>query len=293
MKAYLKQKNNFGLQNFAKMYLTLLNGTGFVFNVDDYMELRSKHRIMGAPVGTANTKGWSPNQSTLPVELSIFETQLLLEENIAKLVDKSQDLKAKLTAEKQKEHKADFETRLLGQEEALKSEKLRETKRYMDKILAGKRNKLLKQGKKEIAEALTEDDVLKKMSENFKFDRQNALVEVPCEHLKDHSAQIVPGPIVNVSSLKYRIFKDLWKRGKYVTSGDAFGADFLVYPGDPLIYHASHIVIIHESPIIKPLEMVAKVRLSVIVNKSCVFAYENENDGEIHYQTVTWYNPSK
>jgi len=65
------------------MYLTLLNGTGFVFNVDgklynylrkqfytnstfisDYMELRSKHRIMGAPVGTANTKGWSPNQSS-------------------------------------------------------------------------------------------------------------------------------------------------------------------------------------------------------------------------------------
>jgi len=30
----------------------------------DYMELRSKHRIMGAPVGTANTKGWSPNQSS-------------------------------------------------------------------------------------------------------------------------------------------------------------------------------------------------------------------------------------
>ncbi|KAI8037773.1 hypothetical protein M5D96_009274 [Drosophila gunungcola] len=157
------------------MFLTLLNGTGFVFNVDDYMELRSKHRIMGAPVGTANTKGWSPNQSTA---------------------------------------------------------------------------------------ALTAQDVLKEMSDNFKFDRQNALVEVPCEHLKKHSAKLVTGPLVNINSLKYRIFKDLWMRGNFVTSGDAFGADFLVYPGDPLIYHASHIVIVQDAPLIKPLELVAKFRES-------------------------------
>jgi len=99
---------------------------------------------------------------------------------------------------------------------------------------------------------------------------------------------------VHTNSLKYRVFKDLWRRGKYVTSGDAFGADFLVYPGDPMIYHASHIVILHEQPVIKPLELIAKVRLSVIVNKSCVFAYEMENnEEEIHYQTVAWCNLGK
>ncbi|XP_052848515.1 LOW QUALITY PROTEIN: tRNA-splicing endonuclease subunit Sen34 [Drosophila gunungcola] len=275
------------------MFLTLLNGTGFVFNVDDYMELRSKHRIMGAPVGTANTKGWSPNQSTLPVELSKFETQLVLDENIAMLVNKSQSLKARPTEEKLKEYKNDFECQLLGQKKSLKAEKLRETERYMDKILMGKRNKLRKLGKDEMAAALTAQDVLKEMSDNFKFDRQNALVEVPCEHLKKHSAKLVTGPLVNINSLKYRIFKDLWMRGNFVTSGDAFGADFLVYPGDPLIYHASHIVIVQDAPLIKPLELVAKVRLSVIVNKRCVFAYENDNSDEIHYQTVAWCNPCK
>lgn len=90
----------------------------------------------------------------LPVELSKFETQLLLDENIAKLVDKSKDLKAKPTAEKLEECKADFESRLLGQEEALKTEKLRETERYMDKILTGKRKKLLKQGKNELGKRI-------------------------------------------------------------------------------------------------------------------------------------------
>ncbi|XP_020798212.1 tRNA-splicing endonuclease subunit Sen34 [Drosophila serrata] len=275
------------------MILTLLNGTGFVFNVNDYMELRSKHRVMGAPVGTANTKGWSPNQSTLPVELTKFETQLLLDEHIAQLVDKSQALKAPPTPEKLQEFQADFESRLESQEASLKKEKLRETERYMDKILTGKRNKLLKQGNNDKAASLTAEDVLKEMSDNFKFDRQNALVELTCEHLKEHSGELISEPLVDLNSLKYRIFKDLWKKGKFVTSGDAFGADFLVYPGDPLIYHASHIVIVQDTPVIKPLELVTKVRLSVIVNKSCVFAYESEDSKEIQYQTVSWCNPSK
>ncbi|KAH8264782.1 hypothetical protein KR038_000767 [Drosophila bunnanda] len=275
------------------MILTLLNGTGFVFNVNDYMELRSKHRIMGAPVGTANTKGWCPNQSTLPVELTKFETQLLLDEHIAQLVDKSQALKGPPTPEKQQEYQTDFESRLVDQEASLKKEKLRETERYMDKILTGKRNKLLKQGNVEKAASLTPEDVLKEISDNFKFDRQNALVELTCEHLRKHSGELISGPLVDLNSLKYRIFKDLWKREKFVTSGDAFGADFLVYPGDPLIYHASHIVIVQDTPVIKPLELVAKVRLSVIVNKSCVFAYESEESKEIQYQTVSWCNPSK
>ncbi|XP_017040306.1 uncharacterized protein LOC108087454 isoform X2 [Drosophila ficusphila] len=230
------------------------------------------------------------NLTALPVELTKFETQLILDENIAKLVDKSQALKNPPTEDELENYKTDFESRLEGQKEALKTEKLRETERYMEKILMGKRKKLIKQGKNEMAAALTAEDVLKEMSDSFKFDRQNALVEVPCEHLEKHSARIVSGPIVNVMSLKYRIFKDLWKQGTFVTSGDAFGADFLVYPGDPLIYHASHIVIIQDTPTIKPLDLVAKVRLSVIVNKGCVFAYKNENDEEIRYQSVAWCN---
>lgn len=102
-------------------------------------------------------------------------------------------------------------------------------------------------------------------------------------------------PLADVS-LKYLVFRDFWLKGKYVTCGDAFGADFLIYPGDPLLYHASHIVILMESSKIKPLDLVAKVRLSVIVNKHCVFAYLDEDEAvqgagsepKIVYQTVLW-----
>ncbi|BFF96542.1 tRNA-splicing endonuclease subunit Sen34 [Drosophila madeirensis] len=276
------------------MYLTLLNGTGFVFSVDDYMELRSKHRLMGALVGTANTKGWSINQSTLPVELTKFETQLILDEGLALLVNKSKSLGASPTPKELEEYRSELDKRLEGQANALKSEKLRETERYMDKILLGKRNKLLKQGLATKAGALVSEDVLKEVADNFEFDLQNALVEVPCEHLIKHTAQIVPEPLVDTSCARYRIFRDLWLRGKFVTSGEAFGADFLVYPGDPLIYHASHIVIVQSTSLIRPLDLIAKVRLSVIVNKSCVFAHAHEKRGKgITYQTVAWCNPSK
>lgn len=37
--------------------------------------------------------------------------------------------------------------------------------------------------------------------------------------------------------LRYKTFKDLWERGYYVTSGEKFGGDFLVYPG---IYYTSY-----------------------------------------------------
>lgn len=107
-------------------------------------------------------------------------------------------------------------------------------------------------------------------------------------------AELCAEPVFDANSLKYRVFRDLWKRGKFITPGDAFGADFLVYPGDPLLYHASHIVIIQRTPAVRPLELISKVRLSVIVNKSCVFAYEGTGEArEIAYQTISWCNPSK
>jgi len=151
--------------------------------------------------------------------------------------------------------------------------------------------------------------VLQEIANNFVFESQNALVELPCSHTTNHCknpvdfhpfinvltdicyfvvAQLCIEPVYDTKSVKYSVFLDLWRRGKFVTSGEAFGADFLVYPGDPLLYHASHIVIILESPVIRPLELICKVRLSVTVKKDCVFAYKQTDESNIFYQTVKW-----
>ena len=49
-------------------------------------------------------------------------------------------------------------------------------------------------------------------------------------------------PKTPAEELRLLTFRELRKRGFYVTSGDKFGADFLAYPGDPLLFHAKFVV---------------------------------------------------
>ena len=82
----------------------------------------------------------------MPVELSPLETRLLVEEGIATLVSKSQQLLKPLNDEEVKKYQENFEQRINQQAESLKDEKLKESEKNIDKIMAGKRKKLLKQG---------------------------------------------------------------------------------------------------------------------------------------------------
>lgn len=86
-------------------------------------------------------------RAALPVELTKCETQLLLDQGVATLVSKSAALTASPDPEMLQTYRLNFEAGLLQQADALKAEKLRETERHVDKILKGKRNKLLKLGK--------------------------------------------------------------------------------------------------------------------------------------------------
>lgn len=38
-------------------------------------------------------------------------------------------------------------------------------------------------------------------------------------------------PTTEEEILRYKVFKDIWEEGYFVTSGEKFGCDFLAYPG--------------------------------------------------------------
>ncbi|XP_061398332.1 tRNA-splicing endonuclease subunit Sen34-like [Musca vetustissima] len=235
----------------------------------------------------------------MPVELTPWETRLLVEENLAILVSKKTSLLKEETEEERQKYQEELEQRLSQQEEALKDEKLKQSQGNIDKIMAGKRKKLLKQGVPEKDINLDPQEILKEIRQGLKFERKNALLDIPCAHPEIHESHLVTFSDSD-TSLEYQVFRDLWSRGKFVTCGDAFGADFLIYPGDPLQYHASHVVILLENGTMKALELVANVRLSVMVNKLCMVAYFDEDDDDdegservvgqrkIIYQTITW-----
>ncbi|XP_036326553.1 tRNA-splicing endonuclease subunit Sen34-like isoform X2 [Rhagoletis pomonella] len=282
-----------------KITLTLLNGTGYVFRVDDYITLRRKHRIVGALVGTCSIRGWSANDCTLPLELTPHETRFLVERGIAQLVSKQESLLRVPEASELVQYHEQLEAGFTAQAETLKAQKLRETERNISNILAGKRKKLLREGVAEADIKLDAAQILQEIADNFVFDRKNAQLEIACAHPQPLVNKTVEPPSIE-NPLKYQVFSEFWTRGYYVTAGDSFGADFLLYPGDPLQYHASHIVVLLKTPVVEPLHLITKVRLSVIVNKICIFAYfvsEEEGDDamdgagsdrKVHYQTVRW-----
>ena len=101
-------------------------------------------------------------------------------------------------------------------------------------------------------------------------------------------------------AIRSATFKFLWKAGFYLTAGDKFGADFLAYPGDPVLFHASYVVICYEyegSDIltINENELVAKCRLGTAVKKTIILSYfdkggsvKNDKSEEVKFKVLKW-----
>uniref|UniRef100_A0A1A8LPH7 tRNA-splicing endonuclease subunit Sen34 n=3 Tax=Nothobranchius TaxID=28779 RepID=A0A1A8LPH7_9TELE len=87
---------------------------------------------------------------------------------------------------------------------------------------------------------------------------------------------------------RYLVFRDLWGRGFFLTSAGKFGGDFLVYPGDPLRFHAHFIAIclsLDES--VSLLDILAAARLGCNVKKTVLLCSPAPN-GPVHYTSVQW-----
>lgn len=95
----------------------------------------------------------------------------------------------------------------------------------------------------------------------------------------------------HLEPVNYRVFCDLWEKGHWITFGATFGGDFLVYPGEPFHFHASHIIHVlteDEAKSISIPTFITRTRLSVSVKKFCTFVYLDNETNELCYQTVQW-----
>ncbi|XP_071804783.1 uncharacterized protein [Asterias amurensis] len=88
--------------------------------------------------------------------------------------------------------------------------------------------------------------------------------------------------------LRYKIFKDLWETGYYLTSGCKFGGDFLVYPGDPFLYHSYFIAVcIPYQRFLSPLDLITYGRLATNVKKTVIICSINGDDDAV-YTSLQW-----
>uniref|UniRef100_A0A5K3EY11 tRNA-intron lyase n=1 Tax=Mesocestoides corti TaxID=53468 RepID=A0A5K3EY11_MESCO len=97
------------------------------------------------------------------------------------------------------------------------------------------------------------------------------------------------GPVTIESAvLRCKVFQSLWSKGFYITCSAAkLGGNFLVYQGDPLFHHASHIVtVLTPHSRISLSRLSASLRIANSVRKVLVLATA-DND-EVVYTSMYW-----
>lgn len=96
-------------------------------------------------------------------------------------------------------------------------------------------------------------------------------------------------PQTEEENLRYRVFKDLWEKNYYVTNGEKFGGDFLVYPSDPIMFHAQFIVHCQKrSEDLSVNDIISVCRVGCNVRKTQVFASFSPDGETINYQSLQW-----
>lgn len=93
-------------------------------------------------------------------------------------------------------------------------------------------------------------------------------------------------------ALRQTVFRDLHAKGYYMSCGAKFGADFLAYAGEPLLYHASlAVIVMNENDEVTAHDVIALGRLGDATKKRTVLAYvQNTPDDNcrVKYVGIQW-----
>jgi len=290
------------------MDVQILNNTGFVWNKEHVRALREKHRIIGSAIGFT-PKTFNIN---LPFILMPVEIQLLKEKKIIKLykVDCSEPPSQDKMSRAFDYQEQSYQTQI----DEFKEERIARIHGMAEKIVEGKRKKMLQEARKKrktdddsdpIAEFEPEPVVDKELVINQEIasikpitrDMQviQTLTEEPWmdDEEKKNANWFYPyqDPL---SRCRMFTFKDLWNNNYYISEGSKFGGDFLVYCGDPVKYHAKYIVICLKSSEEMRLvtesegrvqDLVARCRLGTGVKKVILFSWLE--GAEVRYKSLT------
>uniref|UniRef100_A0A1B0DJ44 tRNA-splicing endonuclease subunit Sen34 n=1 Tax=Phlebotomus papatasi TaxID=29031 RepID=A0A1B0DJ44_PHLPP len=272
--------------------LNLIGNRGFLFNGNDYLTLRTEHRIVGNLIGCDVNNPRSTAIGGLPAIFSPIEVRFLVEKGFA-VIRNTSDLKQPPTEEISQQYSKFLDNQLQEQREILRKRKISELQDNLEKIVQGKRKKLLKSGLREEDINLDSGKILQEEIDKIpELQLENLLIQTPTEHpfprMREETRETQELPeFQEEEELKYQVFCDLWEKGNFLTSGSTFGGDFLIYPSDPLIVHASQVVHVLKESQMDTRKFISCNRLCVGVKKSCVFAYR-EPSGSIAYLTSQW-----
>ncbi|XP_063227287.1 tRNA-splicing endonuclease subunit Sen34 [Bacillus rossius redtenbacheri] len=293
--------------------LTVHAGQVFVWNAEDWSTLRRQHRIVGQLVGSLARFPRQSKFAGLPLTLLPEEATLLVERGLACL----QSVPALSRAPSDAVRKDLERHRKLMHKEQVElcvDERKRQVTEMIDRIMEGRRRKQAGQSSKKRRKSGAEDAeqsgsrgqppteqeraersamLEAELAKVQAVSEDSTMVQVftACPWLREDDARPVEWsfPETPAEKLRYATFKALWEQGYYVSPGQKFGSDYLVYPGDPMKYHAHFMVLCQDrsSPLL-PTEISVFGRLGTDVRKTAVMAYFAEDGETVRFQSVQW-----
>ncbi|CAI9721984.1 tRNA-splicing endonuclease subunit Sen34 [Octopus vulgaris] len=229
-------------EKVIKIYID--GDVGLVWNNEDVMLLRKQHRIVGTLVGALPRAPCQNNLLGLPLQLSPEEVSVLLEKEV---------FPNKLSPEEIQAYEEQRHQSYTEQIPLYQQERRMDTIRNLSNIVKGKKAKRNQQleHQKQLGMEIDDTEFEKEVEidvDEIKIppiDEKNSVVQIFTENPwinRTYKEAEWTFPSNAMQNLRYRVFKEFWEQGYFLTHGSKFGGDFLVYPGDPARYHSFFIV---------------------------------------------------
>lgn len=276
--------------------ISLISGRYLLFSIDVVTYLRREHHICGVLVGTLPQ---IPQQSVflgLPLELMPEEARLLVEKDVAYIVD---DVRA---------HGQGM--RSLAEEDCKRYiQGLEREGREASKVHAGRKGERRERALKIIENARSSGSTSPALEKDEDEESKASLFEpeaipsspTPSSRASGLMPDVVPfyaitpatsypplptPPRTPTMSLldvppSYPLFAHLHNQGYYLSPGLRFGCQYLVYPGDPLRFHSHFLAVGMEwDEEIDLMDIVGGGRLGTGVKKGFLIGGLETEDGE-------------
>ncbi|KAG8434077.1 hypothetical protein GDO86_012449 [Hymenochirus boettgeri] len=301
--------------------LHLLDGKVFVWKAEDVQVIREQHGLVGNLVGALVRKPRQNNRLGLPLQLLPEEARLLVEIGAASVVhsclsnkeqqndDNSEMVSAgsSLTNDGEPLHTGEdaYEQYLSESYKEQRNFALKDKRRTLeslaDRIAEGrtrrKRQRCEQAGESNELPALGPIKELQNLEENFIFPKEAMMIHLPTARTAVGNVKEVdlnqasahwPYYGQETHEVRYKVFRNLWQKGYFLTNGSKFGGDFLVYPGDPMRFHAHYIVICYPYKKEIPLsDIISAGRLGTNVKKT-VLLCSADKEGAVTFTSLQW-----
>ncbi|CAM4689524.1 unnamed protein product [Lepidochelys olivacea] len=281
----------------AMIRIHVLEGAALVWSVEDAREIRERFRLVGTLVGALARKPRQNARLGLPLQLLPEEARLLAELGAAVLVRGSEiqppaEGEEPTQASEVEAYQRELEESYQEQQRLAGAERGALLARLAERIAQGRARRREQRGE---TPDTAEDSGL--LDSPFVLPRGSMMVQLP-------TARRHPGRVERVDwtspspdwphagcpahEARYRVFRELWGRGYYLSGGSKFGGDFLVYPGDPLRFHAHYIALCCPQGAPLPLRtLVAAARLGTGVKKTLLLCSPGPS-GTLTFTSLQW-----